>query len=183
VRSDVTVVHAESEEQMEEQSKKKEVHITIHVHGDTLANVDPPSDIPCAGDKIVWKTSGPLKQGKRLLIFNFRDPMTGKPKNPMNDPEYPIDAPGDNVPGDVNDQAQVGRYKYTIRLADKVKAIALASRYLTSQSAAGQVIAGTVPKELLCALETEEGLGSFVMALQLRAESDSELDPEIQIGG
>ena len=162
---------------------KKVVHITIHVDGDTLATVGPPSDTPWAGDQIVWKTSGPLKQGKRLLISSFRDSMTGKPKKMMKDPEYPIDPPNSDVTGEVDGEAQPGFYKYTIRLVDKVKAIALASRYLTSQSAAGHVIAGTVPKELLCALETEEGLGCFVMALQLRAESDSELDPEIQIGG
>ncbi len=177
---------------------RKDVHITIHVDQNGLTAIGPPDAVPNPGDRIVWKTCDAM-QGCHVHICNFRESATGKAKNPTKDAQYDADAQGKAF-AEVREDAEHGLYKYTIRVVSHAKAAAMVERCLARYALAGAetatpetppagktfVDAGRfIPTKLLMEfaqlVRTEQGFNHALMMLQL--DADSEMNPDIQVGG
>jgi plastocyanin len=116
------------------------------------------------GDVIAWTFDGD-RRNHLIGIGGFRDKETGNAKNPMTEASYSIaPADPDTKNGNVeNTDEAKGLYRYRIVSIAVPKMKALASE-MSAQSAS------PVRPE-------------FVLRVMTGCDGDSELDPEVQIGG
>jgi hypothetical protein len=116
------------------------------------------------GDEIIWTFHG--SRGSHWIgIGDFREHPTGKAKNPTKKAYYPI-APTD--PGEAKATVKgpddvIGLYKYRIVSIGLRKMKALTSK--------------------MCAQKKFAAQAEYVLKAMMGSDVDSELDPEVQIGG
>jgi hypothetical protein len=142
---------------------QRDITVTVGPNG-TLTAIDYPKADAHPGDVIVWRFHGP--RGNHWIgIGDFRKHPTGNAKNPTTKAYYSI-APTD--PGEARAKVKgpddvIGLYKYRIVSIRVPKMQALASK--------------------MCAQRKFAAQAEYVLKAMMGSDVDSELDPEVQIGG
>ena len=140
------------------------VTITVGQNG-RLTAIDHRKVKAVLGDEIVWKFRGP--RGNHWIgIGDFREYATGNAKNPTTKEPYSIDPadPAGEARATVKGSHEAqGHYRYRIVSIGLPRMRRLTSRMHAPRAFAAQA--------------------EYVLKVMMAQDADSELDPEVQIGG